>query len=257
MTIEALLFYAIGLAVNAYLLVSDYNHRKGNYSNIASYQISLNLCNIITHAGADLFKQHIWFVLSTSSSFLSVYFLAALVMSAALGTKFQQHLNSKRVIAVYTLVLAGLLLLFGRRDELCKIGSCFSVTLANNEDENAIWKSALAHCFVPVLVILLSSVFVCYRKFFKLVADSQSLISYLKVFAQLCFTYYAVSLFLLCGIFVVEVIFRHYVEDKQISPPNHLCRVICFDEHLFLLLSVFPVYMGYFLKERDETFTAS
>ena len=48
-------------------------------------QLFLNTWNIITHAAVEITRQHFWTVLETIFSFLSVYSLAALVFSTALG----------------------------------------------------------------------------------------------------------------------------------------------------------------------------
>ena len=53
------------------------------------------------------------------------------------------------------------------------------------------------------------------------------------------------------GILVVDGIL-YFNENYEITLPNHLCRITCLDEDVFLLLSIFPVYMGHFIKKREE-----
>lgn len=246
-------FYSFGIINNVYALFRLWDARTWPriYGKIASLQLSFNIANIILHEVAEVSNQHIWFFLSTAFSFLSIYFLAALVFSVALGKRFKHRLNSYLFIAILSLTFCALFHLFGRRDLLCKNENCFSASLANTEDLNNIIKSSVAFFFVPTGVIISGSIYFGFQKYNSSTASKpeQSLLQVCSRVLCAC----PVAIFILYGLFVMEALLRsHHDEGKEMSPNHYLCRLICLDDQLFLLLSMFPVYVGYFFKRKSE-----
>lgn len=248
------LFYVGGLATNGYLFFRLYKScsspASNSFNTIAIVQLLLNTCNIITHAGLELSKKHIWRTLSASSSFLSIYFLAALMVSIAAGRPLRQRLNSKLNIAILILILSGLFALFGRKYELCASDNCFSLNLANTEDGAAISYTAIAHFYLPTVIIFCASWYYGQRKYFTQTTEKREIPNFFNTLARLGSSS-AVLLFMVYGILVVDGIL-YFNENNEITLPNHLCRISCLDEDLYLLLSIFPVYMGHFIKKREE-----
>ena len=246
------LFYVVGLATNGYLFCRLYKScsASNHFNNIATVQLLLNTCNIITHAMIELSKQHIWLTLSAGSSFLSIYFLAALMVSIAGGRPLRQRLNSKLNIVILILISSGLFAKFGRKFELCAGGNCFSLNLANTEDSAAISYTAIAHFYLPTVIIFCASWYHGHRKHFSQTAEKRPTSNFFSSLARLVSSS-AVWLFTVYGILVIDGIL-YFSEDHEITLPNHLCRITCLDEDVFLLLSIFPVYMGHFIKKRDK-----
>ena len=243
------LFYVGGLANNVYLFFRLYKSRSPpdySYNSIALVQLLLNACNIITHAMLELSKQHVWRTLSASSSFLAVYFLAALIVYIAAGRPLRQRMNSKLNIAILLLLFSGLFAMFGRKFDLCASDNCFSLNLANTEDSVAIFFNAFAHCYLPTVIILSASWYHGHRKDFTEKPSPNFLISLIRSDSS-----GAVFLFIVYGILVVDGIL-YFNENNDITMPNKYCRISCLDENLYLLLSIFPVYMGHFIKEKKE-----
>ena len=246
------LFYVVGLATNAYLFFRLYKSSSSSnrFNTIATVQLLLNTCNITTHAMIELSKQHIWRTLSAGSSFLSIYFLAALMVSIAAGRALQQQLNSKLNIVILILISSGLFSKFGRKLELCASDNCFSLNLANTEDSTAISYTAIAHFYLPTVIIFCASWYHGHRKHFSQTADKRSTLNVFVSLVRLGSSS-AVWLFMVYGILVVDGIL-YFNENYEITLPNHLCRITCLDEDVFLLLSIFPVYMRDFIKKREE-----
>lgn len=246
------LFYVGGLANNVYLFFRLYKSRSPpdySYNSIALVQLLLNACNIITHAMLELSKQHIWRTLSASSSFLAVYFLATLIVCIAAGRPLRQRMNSKLNTAILLLFFSGLFVMFGRKFDLCASDNCFSLNLANTEDNAAIFFNAIAHFHLPTVIIFSASWYHGQRKYFTQTAEKPSpnfLISLVRLDSS-----GAVFLFIVYGILVVNGIL-YFNENNDITMPNKLCRIRCLDENLYLLLSIFPVYMGHFIKGKKE-----
>ena len=246
------LFYVGGLAINGYLffrLCKSSSSQAFSFNNIALVQLLLNICNIITHATLELSNQHIWRTLSTCFSFLSIYFLAALMVSIAAGRPLQQRLNSKLNIVILILILFGLFAMFGRKFDLCASDNCFSLNLANTEDSAAISYTAIAHFYLPTVIIFCASWYHGHRKYFTQTAEKPSP-NFLNSLARLGSSG-AVLLFMIYGILVVGGIL-YFDESNEITLSNHFCRISCLDEDVYLLLSIFPVYMGHFIKRNRE-----
>lgn len=252
MTFVVFLLYACGLLNSVVLFFWVYNSwsSPGRLDKIILMQLFLNTWNIITHAAVEITRQHFWTVLATIFSFLSVYLLAALVFSTALGRPMQKRLNSKRNIVIFALVSFILLVLYGRRYELCGSDNCFSPQLANTEDVLAILKSELVAFYSPTGVILFGSWYLGFRTYmFSRITVVERGRNCPKRFALLC-SNIAVSLFILYGIIVIDGIL-YFNDEDEISLANHLCRMGCLHEELYLLLSIFPVYMAYFIKQNE------
>lgn len=246
------LFYVVGLATNSYLffrLCKSWT-ASNSFNTIATVQLLLNTCNIITHAMIELSKNHIWRTLSAGSSFLSIYFLAALTVSIAGGRPLRQRLNSKLNIVILILISSGLFAKFGRRFELCASDTCFSLNLANTEDSTAISYTAIAHFYLPTVIIFCASWYHGHHKHFSQTVEKRPTSNIFVSLARLGSSS-AVWLFMVYGILVVDGIL-YFNENYKITLPNHLCRITCLDEDVFLLLSIFPVYMGHFIKKREE-----
>ena len=246
------LLYACGLLNNVSLFFWVYNSwsSPGRLDKIILVQLFLNTWNIITHAAVEITRQHFWTVLATIFSFASVYSLAALVFSTALGRPMQKRLNSKRNIVIFALISSILLVLYGRRYELCGSDNCFSPQLANTEDVVAILKSEITAFYTPTGVILFGSWYLGLRTYmFSRMTVVERERNCLKRCTLLC-SNIAVSLFILYGIIVIDCIL-YFNNDDEMSLANHLCRMGCLHEELYLLLSVFPVYMAYFIKQNE------
>lgn len=255
MTSVVFLLYACGLLNNVFLFFWVYNSwsSPGRLDKIILVQLFLNTWNIITHAAVEITEQHFWTVLATTFSFLSVYSLAAVVLSTALGRPMQQRLNSKRNIIIFALISSILLTLYGRRYELCGSGNCFSPQLANTEDVVAILKSELTAFYTPTAVIFFGSWYLGFRTYmFSRMAVVERGRNCSKRCALLC-SNIAVSLFILYGVIVIDGIL-YFNDDDEISMANHLCRMSCLHEELYVLLSIFPVYMAYFMKQKEGDF---
>lgn len=247
------LFYVVGLATNGYLFFRLYKScsASNRFNTIAAVQLVLNTCNIITHAMMELSKQQIWLKLSAGSSFLTIYFLAALMVSIAGGRPWRQRLNSKLNIVILILISSGLFAKFGRKFELCRAGdNCFSLNLAKTEDSTAISYTAIAHFYLPTVIIFCASWYHGHRKHFSQTAEKSPTSNFFSSLARLGSSS-AVWLFVVYGTLVIDGIL-YFNEDHKITLPNHLCRMTCLDEDVFLLLSIFPVYMGHFIKKREQ-----
>ena len=252
MVLFYLIFYICGVATNGYLLVrfckSWSSPISKNFNDIALFQLFLNACNIVTHAGLELSNKHPWRVISTIFSFLSIYFLAALMLSIAAGRSLRQRLNSSLNIAIFALILMGLFTLFGRKHELCASDNCFSLNLATTDDDSILWYSAIVHFYLPTVFIVSGSWYYGMRRYFEQTSETlQS--NFLTNIARLgsnC----AVSIFIVYGLFVVNGIL-YFNESREIARTDSICRIICLNEDLYLLLSIFPVYMGHFMKKHE------
>ena len=253
MTSVVFLLYACGLLNNAFLFFWVYNSwsSPGRLDKIILLQLFLNTWNIITHAAVEITRQHFWTVLATSFSFLSVYLLAALVFSTALGRPMQKRLNSKRNVVIFALISSILLVFHGRRYELCGLSdNCFSPQLAYTEDVAAILKSEVTAFYAPTAVIFFGSWYLGFRTYmFSRMTVVERGRKCSKRCALLC-SNIAVSLFILYGIIVIDGIL-YFNGDDGISLANHLCRTSCLHEELYVLLSIFPVYMAYFIKQNE------
>ena len=246
------LLYVCGLLNNLFLFFWVYNSwsSPGRLDKIILVQLFLNTWNVITHAAVEITRQHFWTVLATILSFLSVYSLAALVFSTALGRPTQKRLNSKRNIVSFALISSTLLVLYGRRYELCGSENCFSPQLANTEDVVAILKIELTAFYLPTGVILFSSWYLgCRTYMFTRMTVVERGRNCSKRCALLC-SNIAVSLFIFYGIIVIDVML-YFNDENEISLANHLCRIGCLHEELYLLLSIFPVYMAYFMNKNE------
>lgn len=246
------LFYVVGLATNGYLFFRLYKSYSASnrFNTIATVQLLLNTCNIITHGMIELSKQHVWLTLSVGFSFLSIYFLAALMVSIASGRPLRQRLNSKLNIVILILISSSLFAMFGRKFELCASDNCFSLNLANTEDSTAISYTAIAHCYLPTVIIFCASWYHGHRKHFSQTTEKRSTSNFFSSLARLGSSS-VVWLFMVYAILVIDGIL-YFNEDYEITLPNHLCRITCLDEDVFLLLSIFPVYMGHFIKKREK-----
>lgn len=244
------LFYVGGLATNGYLFfrLCKSCSSSNRFNSIAVVQLLLNTCNIITHAMLEVSKQPVWRTLSAGSSFLSIYFLAALMVSIAAGSRLRR-LDSKLNIVILILISCGLFAKFGRKLELCASDNCFSLNLAYTEDSAAISSTAIAHFYIPTVIIFCASWYKSHRKFFSQTAESRPKPNY-SFLARLGSST-AVWLFMVYGILIVDG-FVYFSENYEITLPNHLCQISCLDEDVYLLLSIFPVYMGHFIKKRKQ-----
>ncbi|KAL9951785.1 hypothetical protein ACROYT_G044511 [Oculina patagonica] len=246
------ILYICGLLNNAVLFFWVYNSwsSPGRLNNIVLVQLFLNTWNIITHAAVELTRQHIWVVSATTFSFFSIYSLAALMLAAALGKPMQQRLNSKRNIIIFAVISSILLVHYGRRYELCRSENCFSPQLAYEDFKYAILKNDFAAFYVPTAVIFFGSWYLGFRSYmFSRVAVMERRQSCSKRCSLFC-SNIAVSLFILYGLFVIDGIL-YFNDNGEITMSNHLCRMSCLHEELYVLLSAFPVYMGYFIKQNE------
>lgn len=252
MTSVVFILYACGLLNNVFLFFWVYNSwsSPGRLDKIILLQLFLNTWNIITHAAVEITTHHFWTVLATSFSFLSVYSLSALVFSTALGRPMQKRLNSKRNIVIFALISSILLVLYGRRYEICGSGNCFSTQLAKTEDVAAILKIEITAFYTPTAFIFFGSWLLGFRTYmFNRVTVVERRRNCLERCALLC-SNIAVSLFILYGIFVIDAIL-YFNDNDGVSLANHLCQISCLHEELYLLLSMFPVYMAYFVKQNE------
>ena len=246
------LLYACGLLNNVFLFFWVYNSwsSPGRLDKIILVQLFLNTWNIITHAADEITTQHFWTVLATIFSFLSVYSLAALVFSSALGRPMQTRLNSKRNMVIFALITSILLVLYGRRYELCGSDNCFNPQLANTEDVLAILKIELTAFYSPTGVILFGSLYLGFRTY---MSNRLTVVERGRNCSKRCTllcSNIAVSLFILYGIIVIDGVL-YFDDENEISLANHLCRMGCLHEELYLLLSMFPVYVAYFIKQNE------
>lgn len=252
------LFYTVGLANNGYLLFrlckSWSSPASKSFNLFVSFQIFLNICNIITHAAVlEHSKQFYWQVLSANFSFLSIYFLAAMVVSIAAGRPLQQRLNSILSIFIFTALTLCSFAVFERKyKEVCVSGNCFSLNLANTEDHRAIAYRSIAHFWLPSFVIFIGSWYYGFSKCYAQETDEkepiQSSVLYRLVRVGLSSP---VLLFIIYGIVVVDAILYFNERNAEITLPNRLCRMNCLNEDLYVLLSIFPVYIGHFIKKRE------
>ena len=162
----------------------------------------------------------------------------------------QTRLNSKRNIIIFALISSNLLVLYGRRYELCRSDNCFSPHLANAEDALAILKIELTAFYSPTGVILFGSWYLGFRTYMfsrlKIVEHERNCSKRCTLFCSNI----AVSLFILYGIIVIDGVL-YFNDEDEISLANHLCRMGCLHEELYLLLSIFPVYVAYFIKQNE------
>lgn len=251
-------FYVVGFATNVYAWLRLRGAEKSSrleQRQLVSLQFTLNIWNIITHAGAELSNQQVWFFLSSISSFLSIYCLAALVLSIAMGNYYSQTLNSKRFITVFLVVCTALFHFFGRRDAFCKNENCFGLSLANAESaeeaETTLVGTVVVFTFIPICVCITASIYIGLVKYNRLKASKPEL-----KFLQVCLRVNQacpVLNFLLYGFLVIEVLQRYYgIKAVDVSPLHLSCRLICLDDHLYLLLSMFPVYMAHFMRKNKR-----
>jgi len=246
------LFYVGGLATNGYLFfrLCKSCSASNRFDTVARVQLLLNICNIITHAMLEVSKQHLWRTFSAGSSFLSIYLLAALMVSIAAGRHLRERFNSKLNIVILILISSGLFAKFGRKFEVCASDNCFSLNLAYTEDSTAVSSTAVAHFYLPTVIIFCASWYHGHRKYFSKTEEQLTTPSFSGYLARLGSSS-AVWLFMGYGILVVDGIL-YFNENYEITLPNHLCRISCLDEDVYLLLSIFPVYMGHFIKKREE-----
>lgn len=251
MTSIIFLLYACGLLNNAFLFFWVYNSwsTPKRLNRIVLVQLFLNTWNIIAHAAVEFSKQHFWIVLATSLSFFSNYLLAAVVLSTSLGRPMQQRLKSKTNIVICALISSILLVSYGRRYKHCETGNCFSPNLAKTEDKLAILKSDITAFYAPTAVIFFGSWYLGIRSCNRMAVKKRAWNC--KKRLSLFFSKIAVSLFLLYGLFVIDGIL-YFNEDGEISMANHLCRMGCLHEELYVLLSMFPAYMCIFIKQNEE-----
>ncbi|XP_066014864.1 uncharacterized protein [Pocillopora verrucosa] len=254
MTSIIFLLYACGLVNNAILFFWVYFSWSTPYrlNRILLVQLSLNTWNIMAHAAVEFSRQHFWIVLANSLSFFSNYLLATLVLSTSLGRTMEQRLKSKTNVAIFVLVSSILLVYYGRKFELCQTGNCFSPHLAKTDDELAILKSEMTMFYAPSTVIFFGSwyrVFRSCKRAAKKDRAKNTMKEYIKRYSFLL-SDTAVSLFLLYGLIVIDGIL-YLNEDSDISMTNHLCRMSCLHAELFVLLSMFPVYMYSFMSPND------
>ncbi|XP_022802327.1 uncharacterized protein LOC111339866 [Stylophora pistillata] len=255
MTLIIFLLYACGLLNNAILFFWVYFSRSTPHrlNRILLVQLSLNTWNIIAHAAVEFSRQHVWIVLANSLSFFSNYLLATLVLSTSLGRSMEQRLKSKMNVAIFVLVSSILLVYYGRKFELCQTGNCFSPHLAKTDDELAILKSEMAMFYAPSTVLFFGSWYLGFRSCKRTAKKDHTrntMKDYIKRFSLL-FSNIGVSLFLLYGLIVMDGIL-YFNEDSDISMTNHLCRMSCLHEELYVLLAMFPVYMYSFMFPNDE-----
>lgn len=250
-------FYAVGFANNVYAWLRLHGAEKSSSQpQLLSLQFVLNIWNIINHAGAELSNQQIWFFLSTVSSFLSIYCLAALMLFIGMGNYYSQSFNSKRFITVFLAVCTALFHFFGRRDVFCKNGNCFGLSLANAESsegaETILAGTVVVFTFIPICVCITVSTYIGLLKYNRLKASKPEL-----KFLQVCLRVNhacPVLNFFIYGFLVIEVLQRYYgIKGIDASPLDLSCRLICLDDHLYLLLSMFPVYMVHFLKKNKRS----
>lgn len=255
MTAVLFLLYACGFLNNAFLFFWVYNYWSSSkrLNKIVLVQLFLNTWNIITHAAVEFTKQRIWIIpVATSFSFFSIYSLVAVVLSTALGKPMQQRLNSKLNIIIFTLISSTLLVFYGRRYEHCESDNCFSTKLAKTEDEMAILKSDITLFYAPTAVIFFGSWYLGFRTYNRMAVLEPRRNCTKRLSFHVC-SNMAVSLFILYGLFIIYGIlyFTDEVQD-EISMANHLCRMSCLHEELYVLLSMFPVYMAYFIKQNER-----
>ena len=249
------LFYACGLAISGYLYYRLYKSWNNSVSKglnkIIFFHIFLNTCNVISHAGLEFSKHHVWIVLSTSFSFQTVYFLAAIEFSTFLGRPVQQYLNSLLGILTLSFFSTGLSALFSRKYEICGTNNCFdnsSRLVVKEEDDAAILKIYFAQFLFPTSMILFGSFFTGYRKWERVKATNPTSSCGVRL-GRVCLTC-AVAIFLAYGTAVVELLlYSTESDDKRVS---HMCRISCLYEELYLLLSIFPVgYLVHFVKQTE------
>ena len=249
------MFYACGLAINGYLYYRLYKSWNTTVSKglnkIVFFHIFLNICNIVSHAGLEFSTHNTWIVLSTSFSFQTVYFLAAIEFASFVGRPVQQRLNSLLAIVTLSFVSTGLSTLFGRKYDICGAINCFengSRLTVKDEDDAALLKSYLVHFLIPTAIIIFGSFFSGYRKWERVKATNPTTSCGVHL-ARVCLSC-AVSIFIVYGTIIVEVLlYSTASEDKR---SRHMCRVSCLYEELYLLLSMFPVgYLVYFVKQNE------
>ena len=114
----------------------------------------------------------------------------------------------------------------------------------------AISSTAIAHFYLPTAIIFCASWYHGHLKHFSQTAEKRRTSNFFVSLPRLGSSS-AVWLFMVYGILVVDGIL-YFNENYEITLPNHLCRITCLDEDVFLLLSIFPVYMGHFIKKREE-----
>lgn len=249
------LFYGCGLVINGYLFYRLYKSWNISVSKglnkVVSFQLFLNICNIVSHAALEVSKRPVWIVLSSSFSFQTIYLLVAIEIAAVLGRPLQQQINSALFIVVLTFASTGLATVFGRRYELCGTNNCFVISQLrfSAEDDSAILKSYLAHFLLPTAVILFASFYHGFRRYERISQTTPTHSCTSRLVRT--FSTGAVSLFLLYGTVVAEIML-YSVEAKESMRPRHMCRVSCLYEELYLLLSMFPVgYLSYFFKQNE------
>ena len=66
----------------------------------------------------------------------------------------------------------------------------------------------------------------------------------------------AVFLFIVYGVLVADGIL-YFNENNDLTMADKRCQISCLEENVYLLLSIFPVYMGHFIKEKKRKTAAA
>lgn len=246
-----LLFHACGMLLCGYLyrrLYKSWNSSTArNVNKTIAFHLLLNISNLVSHAAMEVSQQKYWLVLSTNFSFQTIYFLTAIELAASLGRQAQEQINSFVFITVLAFFTTGLSAVFGGRYDICGANNCFNQPNMNSkeEDDTAILKIYLVQSLFPTSVILISSIFIGYRKWErvhdKASNPEQNWASRLTNVCSSC----AVALFLVYGSLVAEIILFS-VENEDSTWSGHICQMSCLYNELYLLLSIFPV--GYLVQ---------
>ena len=250
MALVMLFFHICGLAVNFYLYYRVYKSWNSslsrNVNKIVSFHLLLNVGNIIGHAGMEVSQRKLWIVLSTSFSFQSIYFLAAIEFAVMLGRSVQQRLNSFFFIISLMVFASGVAAFFGeRRYEICGMDNCFKLSNVSlkDGDDATILPLYFFHFLFPTSATLFASMFIGYRKWERIKAVNPTC-TLAKRIVSVCASC-AVALYLVYGSAVAEFIL-FTSESEENSRSWHLCRITCLYNELFFLLSIFPI--GYLIR---------
>ncbi|XP_068729571.1 uncharacterized protein [Montipora capricornis] len=245
-----LLLHACGILLNGYLyrrLYKSWNSSTArNVNKKIAFHLLLNISNLVCHAAMEVSQQKFWLVLSTNFSFQTIYFLTAIELVAALGRQAQEQINSFVFITVLAFFTTGLSAVFGGRYDICGTNNCFNQPNMNlkEEDDTAILKIYYVQSLFPTSVILISSIFVGYRKLECVNKASNPEQNWASRLTNVCSSC-AVALFLVYGSLVAEIILFS-VESEDSTWSGHICQMSCLYNELYLLLSIFPV--GYLVQ---------
>ena len=115
----------------------------------------------------------------------------------------------------------------------------------------AISSTAIAHFYLPTAIIFCASWYHGHLKHFSQTAEKRRTSNFFVSLPRLGSSS-AVWLFMVYGILVVDGIL-YFNENYEITLPNHLCRITCLDEDVFLLLSISVSSLhGSFYKEKGR-----